>query len=109
MQRAWEAGVFVQTVMIKITQLLENSIRLRTFNKIYAGSKGIMDWVGFLGVRLAFGRCMGKHRANGDFGSTFIHLCGREVPWANSFLHPWGSEIVESGFESCLLMICVVV
>lgn len=27
-------GVFVQTVMIKITQLLENSIRVRTFNGI---------------------------------------------------------------------------
>lgn len=27
-------GVFVQTVMIKITQLLENSIRVRTFNEI---------------------------------------------------------------------------
>lgn len=32
-------GVFVQTVMIKITQLLENNIRLRTFNCIYAGSR----------------------------------------------------------------------
>ena len=27
-------GVFVQTVMIKITQLLENSIRVRTFNEM---------------------------------------------------------------------------
>lgn len=29
--------------------------------------------------------------------------------WSNSVLHPWRSEIVEADFESCFLMLCLVV
>lgn len=71
-------------------------------------SKGVIDWVGFLGVRLAFGRCMGRRRANGalvDIHTSVWHGSA----WSNSVLHPWGSEIVETGFESCFLMLCLVV
>lgn len=68
-------------------------------------SKGVMDWVGFLGVPLAFDRCMGRCRANGalvDIHTSVWH----GGAWSNSVLHPWGSEIVETDFESCFLRLC---
>lgn len=71
-------------------------------------SKGVMDWVGFLGVPLAFDRCMGRCRANGalvDIHTSVWH----GGAWSNSVLHPWGSEIVETDFESCFLRLCLVV
>lgn len=91
--------VFVQTVMIKITQLLDNSIRRYTQD----GGRT----VGFLGVRLAFGRCIGRGRANGAFDMYTSVLHGSV--WANGVLHPWNLKLCYQGFESCFLMLRFVV
>lgn len=67
-------GVFVQTVMIKITQLLENSIRLRTFSEIYTGSRQGhhgLSWV--LGCPTGFQQMHGQ-KVNGDL--VDIHTSG---------------------------------
>lgn len=71
-------------------------------------SKSVMNWVGFLGVRLAFGRCMGRRKANGALVEIHTSVSHGSA-WSNSVLHPWGSEIVETDFESCFLMLCLVV
>jgi hypothetical protein len=95
-------GVFVQTVMIKITQLLENSIRLWTFNELYTGTRQGHHELGLvLGCPTGF-----RADAWAEVGlmATLvdIHTSGwHGSAWANSVLHPW-SEIVESGFSLVL-------
>jgi hypothetical protein len=54
-------GVFVQTVMIKITQLLENSIRLWTFNELYTETRQ-----GHHGLGLVFGCPAGFRQMHGQ-------------------------------------------
>ena len=89
--------VFVQTVMIKITQLLDNSIRRYTQD----GGRT----VGFSGVRLA------SVDALAEVGlmalSTCIYRFGMEV--SNGVLHPWNLKLCYQGFESCFLMLRFVV
>jgi hypothetical protein len=83
MQRALKKG-FVQTVIIRITQLLENSIRFQGSERMQ--KKVNQDW---LGSRLS--DLLQGLRANGGFG-RFLIYCSTRMCLGLTDLHPWNLE-----------------